>query len=160
MIVVSDTTAVNYLILTEHVGVLHDLYDVVIIPEALQRELTCAAAPEKVRLWMAQKPVWLEVHPAEHVTISSLDQGEAETLALAQAIGADLVLMDERRGRAAAAEMHLAVTGVVGIMAQAADAELIVLRDALEALQRTSYRISDTLIAAALERDRTRRANT
>jgi len=48
-----------------------------------------------------------------------LDQGEAETLALAIEMGADLVLLDEQEGRHAASRLGLLPLGVLGILLQA-----------------------------------------
>lgn len=48
MIVVSDTSPINYLILTEYVEVLHELYDQVVIPGKVLEELISAGAPEIV----------------------------------------------------------------------------------------------------------------
>ena len=45
-----------------------------------------------------------------------LDVGEAEAIALAIEIQADLLLLDERRGRVVAKELGLAVTGLLGVL--------------------------------------------
>lgn len=60
MIVVADTTPVNYLILIGEIDVLAKLYGRVVIPPAVHDELTCSRAPESVRGWIAQPPAWLE----------------------------------------------------------------------------------------------------
>jgi predicted nucleic acid-binding protein len=71
-----------------------------------------------------------------------LDQGEAEAIALAVALGAELVLLDERRGRRAARERQPNVTGTIGVLDAAATRGLIRLSEALDALVRTPFRIS------------------
>lgn len=48
-----------------------------------------------------------------------LDRGEAETIALALDLSADLVLLDEREGRHAAQRLGLAVNGIVGLLLEA-----------------------------------------
>jgi predicted nucleic acid-binding protein len=48
-----------------------------------------------------------------------LDRGEAETIALALELSADLVLLDEREGRHAAQKLELRVVGVVGMLLEA-----------------------------------------
>jgi len=45
---------------------------------------------------------------------ATLDAGEAEAIALAAATTADVLLIDERRGRIAARDRHLKVAGVLG----------------------------------------------
>ena len=76
---------------------------------------------------------------------------------MAKAINADLALLDERQGRAVAKRHGVRVIGTLGALARAADADLIVLRDALDLLQLTSYRISEDLMSAAIQRDELRR---
>jgi predicted nucleic acid-binding protein len=61
MIVVADTTPINYLILIEEIDVLPALYGRVVVPCAVSEELMCSRAPLKVREWMKQPPGWLEI---------------------------------------------------------------------------------------------------
>lgn len=62
MIVISDTTPQNYLILIEHTFVLRELYGRVIVPRAVKEELRSDAAPVAVKTWISNPPDWLEVH--------------------------------------------------------------------------------------------------
>ena len=48
-----------------------------------------------------------------------LDPGEAASIILAIEVSADVVLLDERRGRRTAAAMGLEVVGLLGILAEA-----------------------------------------
>ena len=48
-----------------------------------------------------------------------LHRGEAEAIALASGIGADIVIIDEQDGRQFAARAGLLVTGVLGILLRA-----------------------------------------
>jgi len=61
MIVVCDTSPLNYLILVGAEGVLPVLFETVIAPPAVIREMRHAKAPEQVRRWAAAPPAWLEV---------------------------------------------------------------------------------------------------
>jgi hypothetical protein len=54
-----------------------------------------------------------------------LDRGEAETIALALELGADLVLLDERDGRYTAQRFGLRVVGVLGVLLEAKSKGLI-----------------------------------
>lgn len=50
---------------------------------------------------------------------TDLDAGETEAIALAMELGADLVLMDERKGTQAARLLGLATIGVLGVLLEA-----------------------------------------
>ncbi len=59
MIVVSDTTPLNYLILIGQIDLLPRLYGQVIVPTTVVHELKHLRAPESVRSWMASPhPGW------------------------------------------------------------------------------------------------------
>jgi len=48
-----------------------------------------------------------------------LDEGEAEATALAAELGADLLLIDERRGRKMRQRLSVKVLGLVGLLIEA-----------------------------------------
>lgn len=64
MIVVSNTTPINYLLLVEQIHLLYSLYGQVIIPQAVYDELQSAGAPAQVQEWMSNLPHWIEVRTA------------------------------------------------------------------------------------------------
>lgn len=61
MIVVADTSPLNYLILIEHDNILPKLYARVVIPPEVLQELSHPQAPDAVRSWVKNPPAWLEV---------------------------------------------------------------------------------------------------
>ena len=63
MIVVADTGPIHYLILVEAIGILHPLYDSVLVPQTVSEELKSDAAPEAVRAWMKHPPIWFQSRP-------------------------------------------------------------------------------------------------
>ena len=63
MIVVSNTTPLNYLILIGSVDILHTLFDQVCVPPAVMTELQHSHTPGAVRAWVQASPSWLLVGP-------------------------------------------------------------------------------------------------
>ena len=61
MIVVADTTPLQYLILIQYEHVLPVLYGRVVVPPAVIDELTRDETPQQVREWVKSAPSWLEV---------------------------------------------------------------------------------------------------
>jgi predicted nucleic acid-binding protein len=84
---------------------------------------------------------WIIQHTVEEKVLVEalrldLDRGEAEAIALAIELQADVVLLDERPGRLAAQHLGLKVMGVVGLLIRAKQVGLIVqLRPLLESLR-------------------------
>ncbi|MFH1084528.1 MAG: DUF3368 domain-containing protein [Chloroflexota bacterium] len=80
-----------------------------------------------------------------------LDRGEAETIALAIQLGADLVLLEEHDGRRAAQRLGLRVTGVVGVLLAAKQGALLpAIGPQLDRLRRAGFHLSDAVCRHAL----------
>ena len=84
MIVVSDTSPINYLILTGYIDLLKTLYHRVIIPRSVFTELNSEAAPAKVQTFIKDLPGWIEVRQAKALPPLPLDPGEREAIGLAE----------------------------------------------------------------------------
>jgi len=99
-LVIVDTGPINYLILIEQIDILPVLFEKVVLPTAVQKELMDMDAPAEVRGWMDRPPVWLEIleAPATAMDSATLDDGETAVIGLAESLHADVLLMDERRG--------------------------------------------------------------
>src|SRR5206468_8569077 len=99
MIVVSNTTPLNYLVLIGRVEILGALYTRVIIPQAVFLELTSDRAPVVVRAWAMNAPTWLTVEQTPDMADSELQEiqiGERETILLAEILPSDFVILDDR----------------------------------------------------------------
>jgi predicted nucleic acid-binding protein len=153
MTVVSDTSPINYLVLIELQDLLPALFEHVLIPGAVRRELQSEKAPQEIRKWIAGGPNWLDFRevPSTPADPRQLDHGEREAIALAQTTGTTLILLDEKKGRQAARQCGLSVAGTLGVIDLAARRGLVSLSDALEKLERTSFRASPQLIRAIIE---------
>jgi predicted nucleic acid-binding protein len=120
MLAVSDTSPLRYLIVVRHADLLHKLFGTVLIPRAVERELTDPHAPSPVQGWMARRPRWLETRDLQTALdlklADKLGPGEAEAIQLAISIPADFLVIDERPGREIALARDLTVVGVFGIL--------------------------------------------
>ena len=159
MIVVADTSPLHYLILLEQAEVLQNLYGCVIIPEAVVRELQAQKTPAVVRLWITTPPEWLQarqiaVPPDPGLT--ELDPGEREAIALAEALRADALIIDEKAGRREAERRKLRVIGTVRVLDDAAEAGLLDLPAALSRLQGFGFYLDNKLLQFLLDRDSVR----
>lgn len=159
MIVVSDTSPLNYLVLIQLDRVLPALFCRVLVPPAVLAELSHPASPPTILSWVHSLPSWIEVRsPARLDTRLQLGPGETEALSLALELQADVVLVDERKGFIAASNLGLFATGTIGVLEAAAERDLIKLNDAIDALRNTSFRATEQLLDEALARDARRRA--
>ncbi len=95
---------------------LRDLYAEIVVPPAVQGELSRNA----IQLDRS----WIRVVAAQNqnevaVLREQLDPGEAEAIVVAAELAADLLLVDEKRGRRIAIDRGLEVTGLLGVLAEA-----------------------------------------
>src|SRR5271157_622670 len=150
MIVVSDTSPLNYLVLIEEVEVLPAIFGRVVVPPAVIDELQAPGAPDAVKAWIAVPPSWLEVRsPESSGARLALGRGEREAICLASELSA-VCLLDDRKARREAERMGVRVTGLLGILAEARDRGLIDAQDVVRRLSQTSFRASPSLISAIL----------
>jgi len=156
MIVIADTTPINYLVLIKQVNVLREMYGRVLVPQAVFAELQSTDTPDAVREWIAKSPDWLEVQRVNltpDAALTKLGAGEREAIALAQELQADAILMDERDGRQEAVRRNLRVIGTLRVLSDAAERGLLDLTKAFDDLQQTSFRASQELYQRFLDLD-------
>ena len=154
MIVIADTSPINYLVLIDLIQILPDLFGQVVIPQAVLQELQSTPAPDAVRQWLMNRPDWLVVKTVQQgdLTLANLDEGEREVIALAQEMKADLLILDETQGRQAALSRGFSITGTVGLLDHAGARGLINVPTAVARLRQTSFRVSPRLLNALLDR--------
>jgi predicted nucleic acid-binding protein len=128
----------------------------ILIPQAVWREVVEQGGDRPGVQDVAVAP-WITVLPSATSGISQLlqaelEEGEAEAIALAHALSADLVLLDERDARQAAARLGLRTLGAIGILIWAKQSgRLPALKPTLDALRtQGKFRISRTLYEQAL----------
>jgi predicted nucleic acid-binding protein len=150
MIVVADSGPLHYLIILDQIELLHRFYGQVIIPDAVARELCAAAALSAVSGWIARLPEWATVTAVSLEQIATitddLDLGERAAIALAGAIHADLLLIDDAAGRVEAKRLNLRVTGTLGVLRVGAEQGVVDVPDMLQKLRTTSFYADEALI--------------
>lgn len=154
MIVVSDTTPLNYLILIEGVEILAAIFGQVYAPTAVLRELSDERSPQAVRAWALKPPEWLTVQDPAELISSRLGPGEVAALSLAREIGAGRLLIDERDAGREAKQYGLVSVGTLGILLEASRRGLIDIEEKLTRLKATNFRASEALYRACLEQAR------
>ena len=113
MIVISDTTPILSLLKAGRLDLLQKLYESVIIPEAVYNELTINPLFKDEKEKIAGCP-FLRVEKAENLKsvrilrdVTGLDAGESEALIIYDEKQADLLLIDEHKGRSVAKRMSV-----------------------------------------------------
>lgn len=153
-IVISNTTPIISLALIEHLELLKELYDEIIVPPAVATEVL-AAGQTRTGVSDFQNANWFKpialADPHRADLLVDLDRGEAEVIALAQEINADLLILDERLGRRHAQRLELTITGTLGVLLKAKQHKLIPeIKPLIEQLQQGGIRLGVPLIAKVL----------
>jgi predicted nucleic acid-binding protein len=159
MIVVADTSPFVVLVAIGDVDVLPTLFKEVLIPPQVSSELASARRSPEVRAFIATPPPWLRVlAPASTESIPGLAAAETAAIALAREVQAGRLIIDEYRGRKAAAERGLRVVGTIGVLELGAELEIIDLKGAFERVKQTdswiSHKLLDERLALFLQRKR------
>jgi predicted nucleic acid-binding protein len=138
LLVVADTSPIRYLVEIGHLGILPQLFEKIFIPAVVYDELRHPSAPAPVRAWANSPPSWLKVLPvttSDDPAFQSLDEGEKSALTLGMDLGADLILIDDRKGAAAGRRKGFEITGTLGLLTRAAQRGLLDLAGALARLK-------------------------
>lgn len=152
----SNTSPLTNLAATFQFELLRQLYGELVIAEGVWAELNASG-----RTWPGRDEVaaagWVERQTVGNTALvealrRDLDLGEAETIALALEVNADLVLMDEREGRRAAQRLGLKPLGVVGVLLDAKrQGFLPAVRPAFDALRTAGFYLGQPVYRQGLE---------
>lgn len=126
MVVVSDTSVITNLLQINKIELLQQLFKKVVIPGEVYNELNRIPGHT---IFLAEQE-WIQIlSPADNLAVEKLliylDKGEAQSIVLAAELQADLLLIDERKGRQIAEEMGLKIMGLIGILIKAKNIGLI-----------------------------------
>lgn len=151
MLVVADASPLIALIEISRLEILPALFSNIVIPPEVMSELQSNKRPSAVRNFAAAPPTWLQIcTPSKVETIPTLDRGETAAICLALELKADLLLIDEAKGRRAATKRHLPITGTIGVLELAADNNLLELATTFAQLKNSSFWVSHNLIEKRL----------
>ena len=147
-LVIADTSPIFYLLSIGHIELLPRLFTKVFVSDAVHKELCYPKAPQALREWIAERPLWLEVISIDVIDDDALrplgDERAAITMALS--MHADLILIDECKGTSVALSKGFEVTGTLGILRLAAKDGLIDIAVALAKLKQTNFRYRQEMI--------------
>jgi predicted nucleic acid-binding protein len=155
MIVIADTTPLNYLVLIDRAEILPQLYGRILIPPAVWQEFQQPETPQVARGWLARKPAWLEIRNVQRSpepALGNLGAGEREAIALAEELRADRLILDDQAARRVATRRKLTVIGTLGVLVEAAERGLLDLPDAIARLQQTTFYVSQEVLELFLQR--------
>lgn len=129
MIVVSNTSPIINLACIGQLDILRQLYGAIAIPSSVYHEVAVTGIGEAGSREV-QELDWIETKKITNrlqvVALQiELDKGEAEAIVLALELNAELLLLDERRGRAVATRLGLKSVGILGCLIDAKHAGLV-----------------------------------
>lgn len=154
MIVVADTSPINYLVQSGYVWILPKLFGQVLVPHAVIAELKHPRAPAEVRAFVNAPPSWLQCMRVSCLDAGlppSLGDGEREAISLAIETGADALLIDDFAGRKEAESRGIPSRGTLAVLLQAALRGQIDFEDALETVKKLGFRVSRAVEKVLLE---------
>ncbi len=155
MLVVTDTTPLNYLVLIAQVDTMAALFGSVIIPQAVADELRHPRAPELVQQWIAAPPAWCSIQSPQgtlDTALASLGRGEREAMALCREVGADALLTDDTQAWREARARGIEVIRTLDFLERASLRGLLDLPTALARLQATTFYAPAPVISDMLAR--------
>jgi predicted nucleic acid-binding protein len=136
------------------VGLLHELTDELVVPEAVAREVggrpEGAALIEQVSSFPKAR-IEGEVPVAPELRAWDLGRGESQVLALTGLVPASRAVLDDLDGRRCAQVLGLPVIGTLGVVLRAKSKGVInAARPLIEHLRRAGLYVSDRLIERVL----------
>ncbi|HVO98983.1 MAG TPA: hypothetical protein VMT15_12990 [Bryobacteraceae bacterium] len=145
MTIIADTSPLHYAVLIGIPEAIFALYGRIVIPGAVHVELTGAGSPQDLREWLEHNLQRIEVRQVtvpDDPHLQALDAGEAQAIELAQQTPDSLLLIDEKDGRAEARRRGIRITGLLGVIRDAARSGYLDFESTLEQLKRTDFRLS------------------
>lgn len=155
-LVVVNSTPIVALALIDQLDLLRSLYERIVIPSAVQAEISAGGAA-RVGARELGEATWVDVvslqDPSRAKLIADLAPGEAEVIALAQERRADLVVIDERLARRHAERLGLRLTGTLGILLRAKQLGAVeAVAPLIDQLRQGGIHLGDDVVSEVLRR--------
>jgi predicted nucleic acid-binding protein len=156
MIVISDSSCLINLHRIALLHILPELFQKIVVPAAVFQEIT-NSKEGKLVFTEAVQDEWIEVAHAKDNSLKrkleeDLDAGEAEAIVIAIELNADLIIIDELKGREVARRFNLNYTGLLGILLTAKRKDLIIsIQPVLTELKTAGFWISNDLYNEVLK---------
>lgn len=158
MIVVSDTSPISNLFMVGKLDLLPAIFEKIIIPSVVMSEIL-ALEKSGWDLSPIKNAAWIEIRNATDqsavtLLMKTIHRGESEAIVLASEIQADYLLMDESNGRKIAMANGLKIIGLLGILLEAKEANLIAfVKPFLDDLIHTAkFRVKESLYHEVLKK--------
>lgn len=121
--VITNSTPLIALAKINGLDILKEIYSQIVIPKAVYEEVAVLGKGKKGSIEIT-KAEWIKVKEVRDEKLKKilqmeLGKGEAEVIALAYEVNANLVIIDENRGRGIAKMFGLKVTGTIGTIIEA-----------------------------------------
>ncbi len=154
MKVICNSSPLISLLSIKRIDILEKLFDKIIIPEAVYREVFNS----KVGSENLKESRFLEVGKVKDrkfvkLLRMQLDYGESEVIALALEQGMDRVMLDDKPARKIADKLDLKVIGTLGVLVLAKEKQIIkeIRPLILTMMGKINFRISKTVLNRALQ---------
>jgi uncharacterized protein len=155
--IVSNTSPISNLAKVGQLKLMYQLFGMILIPNAVYEELLDERAGATVNT-AVRSATWLEIKPIQNQELvknlqKRVNLGEAEAITLAVESETSRLLIDERLGRQAVADLGIKITGVLGILLLAKRQNLIMEVKSImnDLMFQASFRISSQLCEEVLK---------
>lgn len=157
IVIVSNASPLINLARIGKLELLRQLYGELSVPEAVWQEIVVKGTGQpgadevQAATWIKRRTVTNQ--QLARALRQELDAGEAEAIALALEMEAELLLMDEHVGRETARHLGLHYTGLIGVLIEAKRKGFIsAVKPHLDALRDVAgFRVSDSLYQRVLQ---------
>jgi len=146
IVVITDTSCLIVLSKINALEVLNKLYKRVVVSKEIAEEFG-EFLPDFIEILEVQNKNY------QRILENTLDKGESSAIALAFELENVLLVLDDLKARKEAQKMGFKITGTLGILFMAKEKNIISsLKDYLNKLQETDFRISENIIFELLKR--------